>query len=193
MTASLLIDVHDSLLVVIDVQTYFLAKLPTAKREAICQRICWLIKVAQRLNMPIVATAEDLLRDPLDSQIAAALPPNTIVHNKLVFGLARQSDILAAVEQTLRRTAILVGLETDVCVAQSALGLIDLGYRVAVIADATAAPGTAHNYGLERIRNAGGLILSVKGLYYEWMRTVAHMHQFEEANPELGAPTGIIM
>lgn len=193
MVPSLLIDVHDSILAAIDVQTYFLAKLPVAEREAICQRICWLINLAQRMHVPILATAEDLMRDPLDPQVASALSPHTIIHNKLVFGLAGQPDILAAVAQSRRRTAILIGLETDVCVAQSALGLIELGYRVAVIADATASPGTAHAYGLERIRDAGGLILSVKGLYYEWMRTVSHMRQFEAANPDLGAPQGIIM
>ena len=93
MVPSLLIDVHDSILAAIDVQTYFLAKLPVAEREAICQRICWLISLAQRMNVPILATAEDLMRDPLDPQVAAALPPHTIVHNKLVFGLAGHQDV----------------------------------------------------------------------------------------------------
>ena len=53
-----------------------------------------------------------------------------------------------------RKTAVLVGLETDVCVAHSALGLLGHGYQVAVVADATGSPGTAHGFGLERA--AGG-------------------------------------
>jgi nicotinamidase-related amidase len=64
-------------------------------------------------------------------------------------------------------------LETDVCVAHSALGLAEQGYKVVVVHDATASPGTAHEYGITRMQNAGIVVVSVKGLYFEWVRTVA--------------------
>ena len=88
-------------------------------------------------------------------------------------GLADQLDILDAVVATGRRTAVLVGLEADVCVAQSAIGLLGRGYRVAVVADATASPAGGTATGLDRIRSAGGLVTATKGLFYEWTRTVA--------------------
>ena len=52
------------------------------------------------------------------------------------FGLADVPEIVASVEHTGRRTAVLVGMETDVCVAQSALGLLDEDFTVAVVEDA---------------------------------------------------------
>lgn len=193
MPVSRLIDVHDSVLIVIDVQASFLKKLPAAEGALLVQRIRWLIGVAQWANVPLIVTAEDMSREPLDPQIGVVLPPETCVYDKLVFGLAGQPDILAAVEQTQRRTAILVGLETDVCIAQSALGLLDCGYRVAVIADATGSPGTAHSFGLERIRQAGGLVLSIKGLYYEWIGSIPQLRAFDADCAALGMPAEIVM
>ena len=75
------------------------------------------------------------------------------------------------------------------CVAHSALGLLDLGYRVVVLSDATGSPGNAHQIELERIRQAGGIILSAKSLYYEWVRTVERALEFEKSGIE--TPAGI--
>jgi nicotinamidase-related amidase len=188
-----LIDVDDSALIVVDVQARFLAKLPPGEGRALNQRICWLIGVARWLRVPLVVTAEDIADlGGVDPQIARALPEDAQVHNKLIFGLAGDPAILGALEQTGRRTAILVGLETDVCVAQSALGLLEHGYRVAAVADATGSPGTAHALGIERMRDAGVIISSIKGLFYEWVRTVERAQRFRtECFSALGAPEGV--
>ena len=178
-----LIDVQDSILVVIDVQAAFLEKLPPAERRPLLDRICWLIRVANCLGVPLVVTAEDIADlGSVEPQVARALPPGTAIYDKMVYGLAADPAILSAVEQTGRKTAILLGLETDVCIAHSAVGLGQHGYQVAVIADATASPGIAHAFGLERIRSAGSLVLSTKGLFYEWLRTVERTKQFWAAH-----------
>ncbi len=103
----------------------------------------------------------------------------------MIFGLAAQSDSLEAVQRAHRKTAVFIGYETDVCITHSALGLMDLGYKVVVVADATGSPGNAHQIGLDRIRGAGGIVVSAKSLYYEWIRTVAKSNEFEG----LGIPT----
>ena len=164
-----------SCLVVIDVQDCFLAKLDPPERAAVVSRIAWLVRVAGVLDVPVIAMAEDIMRQQsLAPEVADVLPSDCVVHDKLVFGLAGQPEILAAVEQTRRSDMILVGLETDVCVAQSALGLLDAGYRVAALEDAIASSASAdHARGIDRMRRAGAIITSVKGLYYEWVRDVA--------------------
>ncbi|HET9222120.1 MAG TPA: isochorismatase family protein [Roseiflexaceae bacterium] len=194
MTANSLLAAEDSVLIVIDVQPAFLHKLEPEEHPPLLQRICWLIGVANWLNIPLVVTAEDIPRDgTIDDQVARRLPPDTPIYNKMVFGLAADPAIRAAVERTHRKTAILVGLETDVCVAHSALGLLGAGYQVAVVADATGAPGSAHELGLARVRDAGAAIVGVKGLFYEWIRTVEQARRFRHECRHLGRPDGITL
>jgi|SRR6266508_883277 len=188
-----LIDVDDSVLIVIDVQPPFLDKLPREDSQLLRNRICWLIGVAGWLQVPLVVTAEDIAREGgVDPQVVRALPAGIPMHNKMVFDLAADPAILAAIAQTGRKTAVLVGLETDVCVAHSALGLLGHGYQVAVVADATGSPGMAHGFGLERAAGAGALVTSVKSLFYEWMRTVERARQFRtETARTLAIPNGV--
>jgi nicotinamidase-related amidase len=192
MTNSSLLEVSDSMLIVIDIQPTFVKKESENEHNPLLQRMCWVIKVANWLGVPLIVTAEDLPRTGnVSSEVAEILPSDTKIYNKMTFGLADQPEILEAVRQTQRKTAVIIGYETDVCVAHSALGLMDLGYRVVVVADATGSPGSAHQIGLERIRGAGGIILSAKSLYYEWVRTVTKALAFEDSGIE--TPEGIIL
>jgi len=169
-----LFDRDASCLVVIDVQQYFLAKLPFAERGPLVARIAWLMRVARALEIPIIATAEDVARDgPLVPALAALLPEGQGVFDKLVFGLYDQADIRAAVDARGRKDFVLVGLETDVCIAHSALGLAAAGYRVAVLEDACGSPPPHHEAGLRRMRGAGVTVTPIKGMYYEWVRDLA--------------------
>ena len=125
-----LIERKRSCLVVIGVQQYFLDKLPLERRAPLVERIAWLMRVARLLDIPVIATAEDVERDgPLVPELVRCLPPDAPpVFNKMVFGLWGQENIRAAVEASGRDCFVLVGLETDVCVAQSALGLHAAGW-----------------------------------------------------------------
>lgn len=187
-----LIDVDDCLLIVIDVQESFLWKLPEAESEVLVNRIGWLVQVAEKLAVPLIGTAEDMPK--LGSLVLPILEklPELAVYNKIIFGLADQPDILAAVEKTERKTAVLVGLETDVCIAHSALGLLQKGYQVVAVTDATASPDEGHSIGLERMRRAGVLLVTVKSLYYEWLRTVSADDEFRaKYAQEITLPNGV--
>ncbi len=188
-----LIDADDSVLTLIDVQDVFLDKLPAPESERLLSRICWIAKLARWKRIPLVVTAEESDRAPLNDKLLEALPSGTQVFNKLVFGLVGQPDILAAVGRTGRRTAVLVGLETDVCILHSALGLLEQGYRVVVVTDATGTPAPNHEVGLERMRSAGVVLVNMKGLFYEWLRTVEEVKRFHRENPEMRKQAGITL
>jgi nicotinamidase-related amidase len=186
-TVARLLDRGDAVLVVVDAQPGFLS----SGDSGVAARIAWLVRVAVALDVPIVVTEEQPERNGrTDAAIADVLPPGTPVLTKPVFGLADVPEILSAVLDTGRRTAVLVGAETDVCVAHSALGLLDREYSVAVVADATHSPGAMHDHGLRRIAEAGGIVIHAKGVYYEWLRTVEAATAFRDAHPELGDPPG---
>jgi nicotinamidase-related amidase len=186
-----LLDSDDSVLIAIDIQDAFLNKLPLTESELLLSRVCWLVKVAQWKQIPIVVTAEELDQQSLASMLVQSLPAGTPIFDKLSFGLAHQPDIFGAVQRTGRKTAVLIGLETDVCVAHSAIGLLDQGYRVAVVADATGSPAPGHEIGLSRMQGAGAIIVSSKSLFYEWLRTVEMVNRFHTECPNMRNLAGI--
>lgn len=190
-----LLDVDDSVLCVIDVQPGFLDKIGEAEaREAFLQRVVWLTATATRLAVPIVVTEEEADHNgPTPPEVTERLPDRTPRHPKPTFGLADVPEILAAVEATGRRTAVVVGMETDVCVAHSALGLLDRDYRVVVVRDAVLAPGDAHADGIERMRAAGVALIGAKGLFYEWVRTVEGAWKVGDDLESVPVPDGLIL
>ena len=188
-----LLEQDDSVLVVVDVQPGFLDKTwfseqDTAAAHAARDRIVWLVALAPRLGIPIVVTEEEPERHgPTDALVAEHLPAETPVLRKPTFGLAGAPEILAAVLETGRRTAVVVGCETDVCVAQSAIGLLEEGFGCAVVVDATFSPGEMHVRGLERMASAGIAHNHAKGVTYEWLRSVEHAHAVL-GGPDLPTP-----
>ena len=168
-----LLERNNSALIVIDIQENFLSKLPLADREPLVERIAWIINVAKALKIPILATAEDVSHEvDMLPRLKALLPEGQTVFNKMVFSLYGQPDIRDALTVLNKKDLVLVGQETDVCVAQSAIDLVDAGYRVWVADDATASPGPHHDSGLYRMRDAGVVVSGIKGIYYEWLRDV---------------------
>lgn len=174
MAAPGLLDRNRCCLAVIDVQAYFLTKLPLDQREPLVARIAWLMRVANALEIPILATAEDVQHDgPLVPELETLLPAGNLVFNKMIFGLHDQADIRAAVKASGRDQFVLTGLESDVCVSHSAFGLRDAGNQVAIAMDACASPPPHHALAMTRLANAGMTVTTVKGVYYEWVRDLA--------------------
>jgi nicotinamidase-related amidase len=177
---------HDeSVLVIVDTQPGFVDYdgMPEATRAASArtvERIAWLAGFAELVEIPVVAVEEDPARNgSTDPRVAERLPAGTAVEIKDAFSLSACEAAVAAIRATGRQTLVVVGYETDVCVAQSAIELHDLGFRVVVPADLTCS-GSAdeHRRGLERVLQAGAEPNSFKGIIFEWLRTIARAEEF---------------
>jgi nicotinamidase-related amidase len=187
------IHADSSVFVVVDTQPGFLDKLPQDEAAALADRIRWLCRLADWLGVPVVVTEEEPERNGETAEpVREALPAGTVRHVKPVFDLTDSPAILADVSRHERDTAVLCGLETDVCVAQSALGLLASGRRVVVVEDAVASPGAAHGQGLARLTRAGVELIGVKGLGYEWLGTVERANEFAGASAR-DTPKGIVL
>ena len=188
-----LIDPDDSVLVIIDVQADFLARVDADVQHGLLERIAFLAESARFCGIPLIASVES--PDDwggLHPELVEAVGDAPVLR-KVVFGLADDPLVGPAVRATGRRTAVLVGLETDVCVAQSALGLLDEDFTVAVVEDAVGSPGSAHEAGLDRMRRAGVIPVVAKQLHYEWMRSVERARAFRAAHPDLVQPPGVLL
>jgi nicotinamidase-related amidase len=190
-----LLDVDDSVLCVVDLQPGFVGKVGDSDgREPFIQRAVWVTALANALGVPTVVTEEEPDRNgPTLPRIVERLPDRTSRYAKPTFGLADVPEIMDQVGATGRRTAVLIGMETDVCVAHSALGLLDRDYRVVVVRDAVLAPGDAHDDGIERMRAAGATLIGAKGLFYEWVRTVDQASKLDDHMASVPVPDGLIL
>jgi len=181
-----LIDRADTVLVVVDTQPGFFVH-DDPETEAAVQRAVWLAAIARRLSIPVAVTEEAPEREGATEPRLLQQVPDARVFTKRSFGLAEQAEIVDAISATGRRTAVLMGFETDVCVSQSAIGLRDLGFRVAVVADASyTQTARQHEHGLRRMAQAGVEVIHAKGIAFEWMRTVECAIETTRAVRELG-------
>ena len=82
---------------------------------------------------------------------------------------------------------MLTGFETDVCVAQSAIGLLDLGYRAVVAEDAAyTTSDREHDRGMARMTAAGVEPNHCKGVIFEWLREVGYAIEVFDGAKDLG-------
>jgi nicotinamidase-related amidase len=175
-----LVDHNDSILAIIDLQPGFLAKISGGHAATLVDNARFLASVAGRLSVPTFVTVEEpSVHGSTDARVRAALSEQSVDQDKKVFGLCGQDNLKAAILAQPRRTAVLVGLETDVCVLQSAVGLREVGFRALIVRDAVGAPVGEHEHGLERARALGIELIHTKGLYYEWARTLDMLAQLK--------------
>jgi nicotinamidase-related amidase len=180
---------EDSVLVVVDAQPGFVAAAEDAAAKAL-ERIAWMAGLAALLGVPAVVVEEGPERNGhTDPRILERVPAGTPVIEKPTFGLAFHEPAVDAIRATARSTAVLVGFETDVCVAQSALGLLELGFRAVVLEDAVFTNSAQeHERGLARMAGTGVERNHCKGLTFEWLREVERaIEDFPKARA-LGTP-----
>jgi nicotinamidase-related amidase len=193
-----LIRQDDSTLLVIDTQEGFYGEergdVDRAAFALAVARVAWIAGLARALEVPVVVTEEDpATNGPTAPSVLARLPASATVLVKPVFAAGDNPPIRAALGATGRHTVVAVGLETDVCVAHSALSLMERGYHVAAVTDALFSPGEAHRNGLDRLRAEGVQLLSAKELFYDWARTLADVRALVRAYPELETPPGFAL
>ena len=183
---------EESVLVIVDTQPGFMDdenESTHAVSERTVDRIAWLAGFAGIVGVPVVVVEEDPAHNGhTHERVAERLPEGTPVEVKDAFSLSACPAAVDAIRATGRKTLVIAGYETDVCVAQSAIELQDLGFRVVVPAD-TSWSGSAdeHRRGLERMHHAGIEPNSFKGVIFEWLRTIARADEFWlRAEDELG-------
>jgi isochorismate hydrolase len=159
---------------IIDVQDFFLAQLDgPAARARMETNLVNFARLLGYFRIPIVATLERPvafkggLPDPLEARLAEAK-----LFEKDFFDLTKEKEIRDHLARLQKQQFVIAGCETDVCVLQSCLGLIDLGYEVFVIEDLVFSSAHDVEAALARMQTEGAVLLSYKTLYYELIQAV---------------------
>jgi len=167
------LDAKNCALVVIDIQDKLFP--PIYEKERMLRNSRLLIRLAQSLNIPLLVTTQNAkgLGDTIP-EIASLLPDNTDIINKVEFGCFGADRFCSAVKSlpSRRNTLLLCGMETHICVTQTALGALNKGYLVHIPADAVSSRSRFNwRIGLKRMENAGAVISSAEMMMYELLHT----------------------
>jgi nicotinamidase-related amidase len=168
------IDVDQSCGIIIDVQRFFLLTLEAAKRQSIVYQMAHFVRLLSQYNIPIVATLETPIHDKglLPKEIKERLDSSAETFVKRYYDLSKEQQIRDHLAQLKRKQVIIAGCETDVCVLQSCLGLLSLGYEVFVVENLVFSSSPSVDAAILRMRAEGATILSYKSLFYELIERV---------------------
>jgi nicotinamidase-related amidase len=161
-----------SALIVIDIQEKLLP--PIFQKEQLVRNSQLLIRLAGILKIPTMLTTQ--YSKGLGNTVPeiASLLPDTEPFEKLAFSCFG-SDVFCSAMKRLpgnRNTVIVCGMESHICVAQTALAALREGYLVHVASDAVSSR-TEWNWtvGLGRMRAAGAVISSTEMIIYEALKS----------------------
>jgi nicotinamidase-related amidase len=157
---------QDSRLVVVDVQEKFVPHIPQA--DQLIAKCRLLIQGAQLFGVPVSATEQyPQGLGPTVPELRSLLAD---VPAKLRFSCAEVLNLgPAAARGDDRFKIVLCGIETHVCIQQTALDFIAQGYQVYVPADAVASRHQVDwQFALQRLAASGATITTAESILFEW-------------------------
>lgn len=168
----------DSLLVIIDIQARLVATMPEEARRPVLRNSATLLQAASLLQIPVLVSEQyPKGLGKTDSILAQSLPPNTPSFEKTCFSICGADGFMQATNGYERRQIILAGMETHICVLQTALELRATGLQIFVAEDAVCSRTPAHaQNALARLRQAGIIITNTESVIFEWLKDASHEH-----------------
>ena len=171
-----MIEKSDSLLVVIDVQKILMPVI--ADNKKVIDNVGTLLRFSQIMDLPVILTEQERLGDTV-FEVKQEIPECSPI-GKITFDAFLCDEFVEQVHNTKRDTLILTGVETHICVAQTALHALP-HFKVHVVSDAVSSrTGDNSTVGLERMRQSGAVITSTEMVIYELLQR-AGTNQFRQA------------
>jgi nicotinamidase-related amidase len=178
-----LLDKDDAVLLIIDVQERLAAVME--QKDKVAKNIQHLIELAKMVKMPVVVTEQYSKGlggtvPELRSAISGYQPIE-----KISFDSCGQTGFLEELKKHGRKTAVITGMETHICVLQTCLGLLRAGMNAHVVDDAVCSR-TAENWrtGLELMRDAGAVVTCTETVLFQLLK-VAGTEEFKKISQRI--------
>jgi len=173
---SRLIKREDSVLVVVDVQERLAPVM--SNHNKMIENIVRLIRFAKIISIPVVLIEQEKLGTTV-KEIKTELP-GLVPITKIEFNACKCSKFIKKLDELSRVNIILVGIETHICIAQTALELLP-GFNVHVVADATSSRSVENrDIALQRLSQSGVVVSSTEMVIYELLER-AGTSEFKKA------------
>ncbi|MCE5312905.1 MAG: hydrolase [Nitrospiraceae bacterium] len=164
-------------LIIVDVQERLAAAMQ--HKDRVAANIFHLVELAKMISIPMIVTEQ--YPKGLGStiqELKEILPPLNILE-KIAFSCCEDPAFMQAAASTGRKTAILTGMETHVCVLQTCIDLLKAGYNVHVVKDAICSRSDENwQTGIEFMRDAGAVITCTETVLFQLLK-VAGTEEFK--------------
>lgn len=161
---------EDAVLLVVDIQDVLMPKKKEVTRKYLRQS-GRLISVAQTLEVPVLVTEQYPERLGSTNEQLLAVLGDTPRLPKIEFSCMANTGFRGALEKTGRKQLLLIGMETHICVTQTALAALSEGYEVYVVRDAVVSTRKEeYKAGLARMAAAGAVVLTAEMAIFELLR-----------------------
>jgi nicotinamidase-related amidase len=163
-------------MIVVDLQSKLSAAMPETEAEQMTANVRSLIEAAGLLSIPVLLTEQyPQGLGATDTAITELLPIDTLIFDKTGFSCCAAKGFIDAVTSADRKQIILVGQEAHVCVLQTALELLNLGYQVHIVEDAICSRKAEHKfYALQRMQKQNATITNYESVLFEWVKDSTH-------------------
>jgi nicotinamidase-related amidase len=140
-----------------------------AQKEAILVRLEHLLMLADWMRIPVIATFEHPVANngELPERLEKVFPADGQRYMKKTYNCTLETTINQAITRLPVTQFAVAGAETDVCILQSVLGLLGMGYQVFILEDGLFTSEPQPGPALRRMVQAGAIPCTVKTLAYE--------------------------
>ncbi|WP_417685975.1 hydrolase [Pseudidiomarina gelatinasegens] len=164
----MLMQADQSVLVIVDAQEKLAPVIH--QRDQLIVRMRWLGEIANELDVPVLVTEQYPKGLGLSVDALSGVIENAQVIEKMHFSAMQEPNFTSALSEQNRSQVILMGMETHVCILQTALDLIADDYQVFVVEDAVGSRRDSDKQtALNRLRQEGVVIISSEMAAYEWL------------------------
>lgn len=171
-----LLDAENSVVVIVDIQQRLAQAMPDGVRTRVIEQVSILLTAANVLSVPVMVTEQyPKGLGPTETDITTMLNSDVPVIEKTCFSCVQSAPFNQHLEQIGRNKVILTGMESHICILQTALDLLGQGYQVYVLEDAVSSRSKANQYNaLQRMRSSGVVITNVESALFEWLGDAKH-------------------
>ena len=162
----LLINRDESALLVVDVQEKLLPHVQDGERMV--WQIARMIRGANLMNVPVLATEQyPKGLGPTTPEIKSLLPEP--IPEKLMFSCRECREVSDFLNEKNIQNLVLVGIETHVCVLQTAFDFMSMGWNVFLAVDGVSSRfASDREMAIRRMENSGVVLTTVESLLFEW-------------------------
>ena len=150
------------------------------EREELLNRVLILLEGLKLLEIPVLVSEQyPKGLGPTLQKVLDVLEPNISVE-KISFSCCGEPDFLSQLNQRDRKQVIICGIEAHVCVLQTVIDLVEMGFTPVVVADCISSRNPDDKkVAVERMRSEGAVITTSESLLFELTR-VAGTPRFKQ-------------